>query len=571
MHQPDPLPIAIVGVYCRLPGKIYNLDSLWELLTSEVNIVQPVPEVRSELGGFKRRDQNLKLFRGAFLDNIDCYDYPFFNITPLNAEVIDPQHRLFLEAAWSVIEDAGYAPSELKSSRTGVYVGITNYDFNEVLPQEYKERPYGVFGISPSLLANRVSYFLDLYGPSEVVDTACSSSLVCLHRAIQAINASECTQAIVGGVNLILEDSKFFAFSKSGMLSPEGKCKTFDKNADGYVRGEGIISIFIKPLEKAKQDNDYIYGVILSSSVNHGGRSNTLTSPNPQAQTRLINDAISKAGVPLETITYIEAHGTGTKLGDPIEVEALKEVFAPLKATMQNFCGIGSIKTNIGHLEAAAGLAGILKVLACFKYKTLVKNLHFTGINPYINLDSSPFYVVNQNMPWDTSKALSAPRRAGISSFGAGGSNAHVILEEYDNNFPSLQHYGDDFLFFISAKTSQALNQAVLNFKIFLEKEMQRLAVDELPKPLLDAIANTFLYGRDYFNYCQTFIANSSLNLLSQLESYLSKDKHQINAREADIFVSNSKRNLNSKARVRFPLPPYPFERKKCWFNVNKT
>ena len=285
-----------------------------------------------------------------------------------------------------------------------------------------------------------MSYFLNIHGPSEPIETACSSSLVAIHRAVTAIETGSCEMAIAGGINTILTPGGHISFSKAGMLCEDGRCKTFSNQANGYVRGEGVGMLFLKRLSDAREAGDHIYGIIRGTAENHGGRANSLTAPNPKAQAELLKAAYTKAGIDPRTVTYIEAHGTGTELGDPIEINGLKMAFKDLyqasgdPEVKSSHCGLGSVKTNIGHLELAAGVAGVIKVLLQLKNKTLVKSLHCETINPYIQLKDSPFYIVREEQPWEMppdNHGQTIPRRAGVSSFGFGGVNAHIVIEEY--------------------------------------------------------------------------------------------------------------------------------------------
>jgi len=329
----------------------------------------------------------------------------------------------------------------LAGSRTAIYVGTAASDYNGLIEQaNVAIEGYSATGSVSSIGPNRMSYLLDIHGPSEPIETACSSSLVAIHRAVNAIESGQCESAIVGGVNTIVSPGGHIGFSKAGMLSIDGRCKTFSDKADGYVRGEGVGMLFLKPLSKAEADRDQIYGVIKGSAENHGGRAASLTSPNPKAQADLLDLAYTKAAIVPRTVGYIEAHGTGTALGDPIEIDGLKAGFEKCYAATGNsdvhsaHCGLGSVKTNIGHLELAAGIAGVIKVLLQIKHKTIVKNLNCESVNPLIKLENTPFYLVQGKQQWkaifgDDGKEL--PRRAGVSSFGFGGVNAHVVIEEY--------------------------------------------------------------------------------------------------------------------------------------------
>jgi acyl transferase domain-containing protein len=341
-----------------------------------------------------------------------------------------------LELCWGCLEDAGYLPGSLAGSDTGVFVGVAGLDYRELLearvPSVEAHRSTGNY---LSLVANRVSYFLDLRGPSVPYDTACSSALFALHYAAQSIRSGESGMALVAGINIILTPATFIAFSKTGMLSPTGQCRTFDAGADGFVRGEGGGVILLKSLNKAIEDGDHIYGVIKGSAINHGGRSQTLTSPNAFAQSQVIQDAYKRAGISPDKVSYIEAHGTATPKGDPLEITGLKRAWRYLERHFkvkagEGACAIGALKTNIGHLETASGIAGIIKVLLAFKHRQLPPLVNFNRLNPNIELGGSPFYLVTELQDWQASgpEALVA----GVSSFGFGGTNAHVVLQSYE-------------------------------------------------------------------------------------------------------------------------------------------
>ncbi|MEW8987276.1 MAG: polyketide synthase, partial [Bacillus sp. (in: firmicutes)] len=378
---------------------------------------------------------------GGFIEGLGEFDPMFFGISPREAKLMDPQQRLLMIYIWKAIEDAGYSPQSLSGSKTGIFVGTAFSGYGGLISRSnIAIEGYSSTGMISSVGPNRMSYFLNIHGPSEPIETACSSSLVAIHRAVNAIENGTCEMAIVGGVNTIVAPELHISFSRAGMLCADGRCKTFSNQANGYVRGEGVGMIFLKKLKDAEQAGDHIYGVIRGSAENHGGRANSLTAPNPKAQAELLKTAYTKAGIDPRTVSYIEAHGTGTELGDPIEIDGLKKAFKELyQATgdpqvVAAHCGLGSVKTNIGHLELAAGIAGVIKVLLQIKHKTLVKSLHCDEINPYIQLDDSPFYIVRETKKWkpllDT-KSREIPRRAGVSSFGFGGAYAHVVIEEY--------------------------------------------------------------------------------------------------------------------------------------------
>lgn len=332
---------------------------------------------------------------------------------------MDPQERLFLQTAYASIEDAGYTPDSLCSSRKiGVFAGVMNKNY---------PTGYGYWSI-----ANRISYLLNFQGPSLAVDTACSSSLTAIHLALESIYSGSSDCAIAGGVNLVVDPVHYQNLSVMNMLSASDTCKSFGDDADGFVDGEGVGAIVLKPLQQAIADGDHIYGVIKASAINSGGKTNGYTVPNPHAQAQVIKEAIERADIPARTISYLEAHGTGTALGDPIEIAGLTKAFE--KDTQEKqFCAIGSSKSNIGHCESAAGIAGLTKILFQFKYGQIAPSLHAQRLNPNIEFSHTPFVVQQQLGEWKRPVigGQEVPRRAGLSSFGAGGSNAHIILEEY--------------------------------------------------------------------------------------------------------------------------------------------
>jgi acyl transferase domain-containing protein/acyl-CoA synthetase (AMP-forming)/AMP-acid ligase II/aryl carrier-like protein len=515
--------IAIIGMSAILPSAS-DLTMFWQNLLNNTDAIQEIPPERWAWQDYVKDEYSEKIKWGGFITGIKQFDASFFSISPREAELMDPQHRLFLQTAWSAIEHAGYATHTLSALKAGVFVGVFNNDYAELLKTNGIIDAYCTIGITRSVLANRVSYLLNLHGPSETIDTACSSSLVAMHHAVQAIQQGDCELAIVGGSNALLTATNFQAASEAGMLSEGGRCKTFDKNADGYVRAEGVAAIILKPLDKAQADGDVIYGIIKGTAVNHGGQTNSLTAPNPNAQAEVITMACQRADIPINSISYIETHGTGTPLGDPIEINGLKKAFSNLADKSlpytANYCGLGSVKSNIGHLEAAAGIAGVLKVLLAMQHQYLPSNLHLNDLNPYIDLKDSPFYIVNHNQPW---KRLSdfnnqeIPRRAGISSFGFGGTNAHIILEEAPADMDLSTHQNHlPFLITLSAKTEAALQQRIQDLYNWLDKTTE--------KPSIAAISYTLNIGRDHFNKRCALIVNNVQELKDTL-SYLLTDQ----------------------------------------------
>ena len=436
--------VAIIGIGGMMPQSP-DLETFWQHIANGDDLITEIPTERwdwqSTYDPSGQDPQRSASKWGGFIPDVDKFDPAFFKISPREAAMMDPQHRLFLQMAWRAIEDAGYRASDLAGRSAGVYVGVQFQEYQELLSRTLREGDAQVAtGNAHSMLANRVSFLLDLHGPSEAIDTACSSALVALHRAVQSLRCGEVESAIVGGVSLALSPTTYVATSQMGVLSPDGRCKTFDKHANGYVKGEGVGAVLLKPLAQAQADGDHVYAIIRGSAENHGGRATSLTAPNAQAQARLLVKAYEDAGVDIGTVGYIETHGTATELGDPVEIEGLKRGFQQLRARQgqttspQHYCGLGSVKTNVGHLEPAAGMAGLFKTLLAMKHQTLPATIHFQEQNPYIDLADSPFYLVTKTEKWRsfTDKAgQPIPRRAGVSSFGFGGTNAHVVLEEY--------------------------------------------------------------------------------------------------------------------------------------------
>lgn len=414
---PRVVPAIIAGASCRLPGAC-DLEGFWEVLSAGESRIGPVPEhPRRWLG---------PATRAGFIDDIDRFDHAFFRITPREAALLDPRQRLLLEAAWSAIEDAGQDPAALAGQKIGVFVGATGDDFSRLShAAERKIGAHTLTGIAPSLLANRISFVLDLTGPSECIDTACSSSLAALNRAVSALRAGECTGALVCGVSLILDAATDAALTAIGMLSPSGACRTFDAAADGYARGEGVVALYLTAGGGTLPHR----ARILATSVNHNGRGVSLTAPTPKGQSAAIAGALAAACIDPGTIGMIEAHGTGTPLGDPIEVQGLISGFPPSPAGVAPHCALGSVKATIGHLEAAAGLAGLVRAMLAASHGVVPPMPNLETINPHIDLGGTRFFIPREGVSWPAPQTNDGCRRAAVSSFGFGGSNAHVILE----------------------------------------------------------------------------------------------------------------------------------------------
>jgi acyl transferase domain-containing protein/NAD(P)-dependent dehydrogenase (short-subunit alcohol dehydrogenase family)/acyl carrier protein len=424
-------PIAIVGMACRFPGSP-DLASYWRLLVNGDDAIREVPKSRWDVDALYDPDPDapgkMSTRWGGFIDDVDCFDAGFFGVSPREAIVLDPQQRLLLETAWRALEDAGIAPDSLTGSATGVYVGLSTTDYARVLTVNLAGNGWidghASLGNSVAVAAGRLSYTLGLQGPALVVDTACSSSLVATHLAARSLRTGETRLALVGGVNLMLSPELNIGFSKARMMAADGRCKTLDAAADGYVRGEGCGVVALKRLSDAEADGDRIHALILGSAVNQDGRSNGLTAPNGPAQAAVIRAALADARIVPEQVSVIEAHGTGTPLGDPIEVRALASVYGK-RAAGGAAARLGSVKTNIGHLEAAAGMAGLIKAALAAEHGVIPAHLHFKALNPHIAADGFPFAVPTKAEPWG---GVDGRRIAGVSSFGFSGTNGHVIV-----------------------------------------------------------------------------------------------------------------------------------------------
>jgi polyketide synthase PksN len=527
------MPIAIVGMSGVMPQS-EDMEEYWDKLQNAEDMITVIPRDRwnwEDYDGDPLKEQNKCNSRwGGFMKEVDKFDPLFFGISPREAEMMDPQQRIFLETVWKTIEDAGHKVSDLSGTNTGLFVGAATHDYTDLMNNlGVSLDGYTASGNSHSVLVNRVSFLLNLRGPSAPLDTACSSSLIAIHRALESIHTGSCEMAIVGGVQVMLTPAAYISFGIAGMLSNDGKCKTFDSRADGYVRGEGSGAIFLKPLSMAEKDGNHIYAVIKSTAENHGGKVTFLTAPNPNAQAELLVEAYEKADVDPATVGYIECHGTGTSLGDPIEIQALKKSFAELYKKRGKsideipHCGLSSVKSNIGHLETAAGIAGILKVLLAIKHKQIPATLHFEELNPYINLKGSPFYIVDKTQHWDAIKGPDGhylPRRAGISSFGFGGANSHIVLEEYQYKNPVLvQHASGSFgpqLIVLSAKDEEQL-------KIYADHMLKHV---KKYQPDLMSFAYTLQIGRDEMNVRLGFLVESLEDVTKKLTAYLTGDEH---------------------------------------------
>jgi acyl transferase domain-containing protein/pimeloyl-ACP methyl ester carboxylesterase len=507
-------PIAIIGMGCRFPGGANDPDSFWTLLREGTDAIREVPKDRWDIDALYDPDPEApgKMYTrwSGFLENVDQFDPAFFGISAREAASMDPQQRLLLEVAWEALEHAACAPSRLAGSETGVFIGASSSDYAHYQFADLKEiDAWAGTGSSHSILANRLSYLLDLQGPSMAVDTACSSSLVAVHLACQSLRAGECRQALAGGVNLILTPEPAIIFCRARMMAADGRCKTFDARADGYVRGEGAGVVALKRLADAQADGDPILAVIRGIAINQDGRSNGLAAPNLTAQQSVIRKALANGRLDAGDVTYIEAHGTGTALGDPIEIEALATIYGTRGAAE---CLLGSVKTNIGHLEAAAGMAGLIKTVLILQHAEIPPHLHLQTLNPNISLKDTRFAIPTARTEW-------TGRFAGVSSFGFGGTNAHVVLEAAPALDEKAEGKGSSpvrpwQLLTISAKTPAALRELTRRYDRLLSH------TDRLPE--ICCTANT---GRGHFSHRLAVVAPDTNTARGEIAAFLNSDK----------------------------------------------
>jgi microcystin synthetase protein McyG len=512
-------PIAIIGTGCRYAGGVEDLQSLWRLLRDGIDAVGEVPANRWDADAYYDADPNAlgKMItkRGGFLRQVDQFDPQFFGISPREAKTMDPQQRLLLETAYEALETAAIAPDGLAGSSTGVFIGITTSDYGQLMREggAASADVYSATGSALNAAAGRLSFTFGLQGPCVAVDTACSSSLVAVHLACQSLRTGESDMALAGGVNIVLSPDAMVLFSKWGMMAPDGACKTFDARADGFVRAEGCAVIALKRLSDAVRAGDPILAVIRGSAVNSDGRSSGLTVPNGPAQQAVVRSALTSAELQAADIDYVEAHGTGTSLGDPIEIEALDVVLREGRALQQPLL-VGSIKTNVGHSEAASGVAGLLKVVASMQNGAIPPHLHFSVPSPRISWANLAIAVPTTLTPWPRGERV---RRAGVSSFGFSGTNAHVLIEEAPAYAPTnlSENEADAALRMvtISARTEIALRDSARRLNA---------ALDAVDAPTLADVAATLATGRTHHSYRAAILCDSRDELrrgLSALEA----------------------------------------------------
>jgi acyl transferase domain-containing protein len=524
--SPEPVlssdSMAIIGMSGRL-AEAATLDEFWDNLCKKKDVIKEIPLDHWDYRPWYDKKMEVKNTTyckwGSFIDDVDKFDASFFNISPREADWMDPQLRLLMESIYATGEDAGYI-NQLRGSKTGVFVGVCCHDYADLIAERNLPiDPYSGTGNAHTVIANRISFAFDLIGPSIAVDTACSSSLFALHSACQALRNKECEMAFVGGVNLLLSSAHYRYFSSIGALSPTGRCHTFDEAADGYVPGECIASILLKPLEQAMRDGDHIYAIIKGSAALHGGYTPSLTAPSVSGEENVILKAWDNAGINPETLSYLEAHGTGTKLGDPIEVSALKKAFGKF-TQKENFCAIGSLKASIGHTEGAAGIAGLLKVVLQMKHRQIPAMPQFENLNPYIQLDKSALYINQELEEWKNPEGV--PRRAGISAFGFAGAYAHVVIEEYipenQEQCHSIIAGSKPAIIVLSAKNEERMKKQAQ--QLLLEIQTQSFSDENLTN-----IAYTLQVGRESMEERLGLIVRSMNELEEKLKSFVEGQK----------------------------------------------
>lgn len=572
--------IAVIGLAGRYPGAD-DIDAFWQNLAAGRDCITEVPSQRwdvAKIAGVRGAPGKTYNRWGGFLHEVDRFDAGFFRIPPREAETMDPQERLFLETAWHAVEDAGYARPQLRGHAVGVFAGVMYSQYQLLGCERSTEDHRLTLSASYATIANRVSYFFDWHGPSMAVDTMCSSSLTAIHLACDSLRKGESEMALAGGVNLSLHPSKDVGLSQGGFAATDGRCKSFGEGGDGYVPGEGVGAVLLKPLARAIADGDHIYGVIRASAINHGGKTNGYTVPNPKAQSAVVRAALRAARVEPASISYIEAHGTGTALGDPIEIAALADAWSDQDSSARSGrCAIGSVKSNIGHLESAAGIAGLTKVLLQLRHRQLVPSLHAAVLNPHIDFGATPFVVQRSFAPWlALGEVGTTPvRRAGLSSFGAGGSNAHLLVEEFVQR-PADTHPDKRQLFIFSAPNRDRLLDIARSWRTWIS------ATQSSELPALAEAAYTLQVGREAFDERLAFTAAKWSEVLTLLTAFVEKhgdgDLQVGNARAARLgvstlvegdesrdFIAGLIRTRNLAALARWWLAGAEVDWRDCW------
>ena len=604
--QNDNDDIAIIGIAGKYP-KAEDIEQFWNNISQGMNCIEEIPRERWDYRQYYDPDKKKKGKSyskwGGFIDGVDQFDPLFFGISPREAVGIDPQERLFLMCVYKAIEDAGYTKENIIDDEraVGVFTGVMYEDYQLYAANEQTKGNMITVNGSEASIANRISYYFNFNGPSIAMDTMCSSSLTSVHLACQSLKNQECKVAVAGGVNVTVHPNKYLLLSNGKYAASDGYCKSFGQGGDGYVPGEGVGAVILKPLREAKRDHDHIYGVIKATAINHGGKTNGYTVPNPNAQASLIKTVLKKATINPRTISYVEAHGTGTSLGDPIEIAGLTKAFEEY-TTDRQFCNIGSVKSNIGHCEGAAGIASITKVLMQLKYKKIVPSLHSNILNPLIQFESTPFTVPQKLIEWEkpqieeNGQIKTYPRIAAISAFGAGGANAHLIIEEYEETEKANTTNSEvPVAVILSAKSDAQLEIMRKNLQTYLLSD-HAFGIN------LISIAYTLQTGRESMSHRIGFVVNTMEQLLEQLskpvttlieddnayygntenvEQFSRIETEEIvnymEARDYDNllnqwvhgkYVNWEKLYDNNSRPQKISLPTYVFEQEKYWIPV---
>ncbi|APA02763.1 hypothetical protein BK055_09500 [Bacillus velezensis] len=522
--------IAIIGMSGRYP-QAENLQEFWKNLSEGTDCITEIPNDRWDHSLYydADKDKEGKTYGkwGGFLKDVDKFDPQFFSISPRDAKLMDPQERLFLQCVYETMEDAGYTrkkltekSGDLLGANVGVYVGVMYEEYQLYGAEEQARGKSLALTGNPSSIANRASYVFGFNGPSMALDTMCSSSLTAIHLACQSLRNGECEAAFAGGVNVSVHPNKYLMLGQNRFLSSKGRCESFGEGGDGYVPGEGVGAVLLKPLSKAKADGDHIYGLIKGTAVNHDGKTNGYSVPNPNAQAAVIKQALKDAGTDPRAVSYIEAHGTGTSLGDPIEITGLTKAFSEQTQDKQ-FCAIGSAKSNIGHCESAAGIAGLTKVLLQMKHKQLAPSLHYRTLNPNIDFLATPFKVQQTLEEWkrpvinENGINKELPRTAGLSSFGAGGVNAHIVIEEYsaDEDKETAFAAPHPSMIVLSAKNEKRLQKRA-------ERLLDALRSGRYREADLSRIAYTLQIGREPMEERLGMIVSNLRELEEKLDEF---------------------------------------------------
>jgi acyl transferase domain-containing protein len=506
---------AIVGIGCRFPGGVGTPAAFWDLLCAGTDATTEVPpgrvEMEAEIAGHGDRTGMLHAVRGGFIEGIDAFDADFFGISPREARRIDPQQRLLLEVVWEALEDGGLPADRLAGSSVGVYVGISSHDYADMQMRPENRHVLDAHvnaGGAASIAANRVSYLLDLKGPSIAVDTACSSALTALHLACRGLASEECDIAIVGAVNALLAAEPTIGFRQAAMLAPDGRCKPFDAAANGYVRSEGAGAIVLKPLDRAVADGDPVYAVIRGTAINQDGRTPGIAVPSLAAQQALLERALDEAGVASCAVQYVEAHGTGTPVGDPVEARAIGDVMSRDRPSDRR-CLIGSVKGNVGHLEAAAGIVGVIKAALALRHRRIPPTVNFVEPNPAIPFDELRLRVPTTLEEWP---ATEGPATACVNSFGFGGANAHAVLEEPPARQPAATPSRSAEILTISARSGEALHELAA-------AHMKRLRSGDSFS--LGDLCSTAAVRRCHHDHRLAAVAGSKQDLADHLDAFL--------------------------------------------------